>query len=205
MYKPIIMKKILLMAVAAMMATVNVNAQSDEPKQEVGVSIGVWSNSDIINTFETITTNIFGAQTGDEDFFGPISVEYFYHLKPWLGVGGIAAYGQMEQDLFLTGKKNGKDGVLKNYYMTLMPAVKLDWLRQKNFGMYSKLAIGATLRSEKIDYETAGHDDYSNTEMHVNWQVSLLGLEVGGRNLRGFLEVGTGEQGIFDIGLRYKF
>ncbi len=120
-------------------------------------------------------------------------------------VGGIAAYGQMEQDLFLTGKKNGKDGVLKNYYMTLMPAVKLDWLRQKNFGMYSKLAIGATLRSEKIDYETAGHDDYSNTEMHVNWQVSLLGLEVGGRNLRGFLEVGTGEQGIFDIGLRYKF
>jgi len=89
--------------------------------------------------------------------------------------------------------------------MTLMPAVKLDWLRQKNFGMYSKLAIGATLRSEKIDYETAGHDDYSNTEMHVNWQVSLLGLEVGGRNLRGFLEVGTGEQGIFDIGLRYKF
>ncbi len=32
--------------------------------------------------------------TLDNDrFAGPISVEYFYRLKPWLGLGGIFAFG----------------------------------------------------------------------------------------------------------------
>ena len=35
------MKKILLIAVVAMMATMNVNAQSDEPKNEVGIFYGI--------------------------------------------------------------------------------------------------------------------------------------------------------------------
>ena len=198
------MKKILLLAVAAMMATVNANAWEDNVKQEVAISYGVWSNSDIINAFETIGTNIF-ASTGDEHFMGPIGVEYFYHLNKWFSVGGIGCYGQMHQDLFLTGKKNGKDGEIKNYYLTLMPAMKFDWVRKSHFGVYSKLGIGGTLRNEKIDYDAASKDDYSDTEVHVNWQISLLGLEAGGNRLRGFLEIGTGEQGIFDIGLRYKF
>ena len=199
------MKKILLLAVAAMIATVNANAWEDNVKQEVAISYGVWSNSDIINAFETIGTNIVGASTGDEHFMGPIGVEYFYHLNKWFSVGGIGCYGQMHQDLFLTGKKNGKDGEIKNYYLTLMPAMKFDWVRKSHFGVYSKLGIGGTLRNEKIDYDAASKDDYNDTEVHVNWQISLLGLEAGGNRLRGFLEIGTGEQGIFDIGLRYKF
>lgn len=198
------MKKILLLAVAAMMATVNANAWEDNVKQEVAISYGVWSNSDIINAFETIGTNIF-ASTGDEHFMGPIGVEYFYHLNKWFSVGGIGCYGQMHQDLFLTDKKDGKDGEIKNYYLTLMPAMKFDWVRKSHFGVYSKLGIGATLRNEKVDYDASDKDDYNDTEVHVNWQVSLLGLEAGGNRLRGFLEIGTGEQGIFDIGLRYKF
>jgi hypothetical protein len=200
------MKKILLMAVAAMMATTSVNAQNGyDTKQEVAVSLGALSNSDIINAFETIGGAIVGVTTDNESFFGPVSVEYFYHLNPWLGVGGIIAYGQMSQDLFLTGKKNGKDGEIKNHYTTLMPAVKFDWLRKSHFGVYSKLAIGATLRNEKIDYDSANYDDHDDTSLHVNWQLSLLGLEAGSRQLRGFLELGTGEQGIALIGLRYKF
>lgn len=201
------MKKILLMTVAVFMTTtVSVHAQNGyDTKQEVAVTIGVWSNSDIINAFETIGTAMVGVSTGEEDFFGPVSVEYFYHLKSWLGVGGIAAYGQMQQDFYLTGKKNGKDGDIKNHYVTLMPAVKLDWLRKSHFGMYSKFAIGATLRSEKIDYITPGHNNYSDSEVHVNWQASLLGIEAGGQRLRGFVELGTGEQGILLAGLRYKF
>ena len=199
------MKKILLLAVAAMMATVNANAWDDNIKQEVGISYGVWSNSDIINAYETIGTNIVGASTGDEHFVGPIGLEYFYHLNSWFSVGGIGVYGQMHQDLFLTGKKNGKDGEIKNLYLTLIPAMKFDWVRKSHFGVYSKLGIGATLRNEKVDYDASDKDDYNDTEVHVNWQVSLLGLEAGGNRLRGFLEIGTGEQGIFDIGLRYKF
>ena len=201
------MKKALLMAVVAMMAATSACAQNgyNDTRHEVAVSLGAGSNSDIINTFEAVGAAMFGITLENESFIGPISAEYFYHVKPWLGVGGIFVYGQMTQDAYFTGKSNGKDGEYKNHYFTLMPAVKFDWLRKKYFGMYSKLAFGTTLRNEKADYESPEKEGYNETKFEVNWQISLLGLEAGSERLRGFLELGTGEQGIGLIGLRYKF
>ena len=197
------MKKILFLVVAAMMAATSVNAQDsfDEPKQEVAISLGGLSNSDIITVFENLGAGLIGVTVDNDSFLGPISAEYFYHVKPWLGVGGIVVYGQMSQDVYLMGKDKGKDGDLKNHYFTVMPAVKFDWLRKKNVGLYSKLAIGATLRNEQVDYFDADKKDYDESDWHVNWQASLIGVEVGSVHLRGFLELGTGEQGIGLIGL----
>lgn len=191
------MKKFFVMVAAAIMTAMSLNAQNgyDETKHEVAISYGVWSNSQIIDEFENVGGALVGARFEDEKYFGSISAEYFYHLKNWLGVGGILAYGQRKEDVYLLGKK---DGDIKNSYFTLMPAVKFDWLRKKNFGMYSKLAFGATLRTEKYDGDT-------DTEMHINWQASLVGIEAGSPTLRGFLELGTGEQGIALVGVRYKF
>ena len=198
------MKKLLVMVAVAMMTAMNVSAQNgyDETKHEVAVTYGIDSNSQIIDAFETIGGALVGAKFENEKFTGPISVEYFYHVKNWLGVGGILAYGQSKQDVYFLGVK---EGVNKNTYLTLMPAVKFDWLRKKYFGMYSKLAVGATLRNEKYDSTKDSNKDDNDSEVHVNWQASLLGMEAGGPTLRGFLELGTGEQGIFLIGLRYKF
>ena len=192
------------MAAVAMMTAMNVSAQNgyDETKHEVAITLGVWSNSQVIDVFENVGGALVGATFEDESFTGPISAEYFYHVKNWLGVGGILAYGQNKQDVYL-GRE--KDGVSKNTYVTLMPAVKFDWLRKKHFGMYSKLAFGATLRNEKYESVNPSTKDDSDSEVHVNWQASLLGMEAGGPTLRGFLELGTGEQGIFLIGVRYKF
>ena len=198
------MKKIILMAAVAMMTAMSAQAQSNvyDTKHEVAISYGIDSNSQIIDAFETIGGALVGAKFENDKFFGPISAEYFYHVKNWLGVGGILAYGQNKQDVFLLGDKDGES---KNTYLTLMPAVKFDWLRKKHFGMYSKLAVGATLRSEKYDSDKASSRDYSDSEVHVNWQVSLLGIEAGGPTLRAFIELGTGEQGIILAGLRFKF
>lgn len=198
------MKKILAMVAVAMMTAMSVQAQSNgyDTKHEVAISFGIYSNSQIIDVFENVGGALVGARFENESFTGPISAEYFYHVKNWLGVGGIFAYGQNEQDVYLLGDK---DGVSKNTYLTLMPAVKFDWLRKKNFGMYSKLAFGATLRNEKYDSDSATGRDDSDSEVHVNWQASLLGIEAGGPTFRGFLELGAGEQGIFQVGMRYKF
>ena len=198
------MKKLLVMVAVAMMTAMNVNAQNgyDETKHEVAISFGALSNSQIIDVFENIGGALVGAKFENESFTGPISAEYFYHVKNWLGVGGILAYGQNKQDVYLLGDK---DGVSKNTYLTLMPAVKFDWLRKKHFGMYSKLAVGATLRNEKYDSDDASYEDESDSEVHVNWQISLLGIEGGSPTIRGFLELGTGEQGIILAGVRYKF
>ena len=88
-----------------------------------------------------------------------------------------------------------------------MPAVKMDWLRRKHFGMYSKVALGATLRTESTDYDDEHKEDEMKSEsnVHINCQVSLLGIEAGTTRLRAFAELGFGEQGTGLVGLRYKF
>lgn len=192
------------MAAVAIMTAMSVNAQNgyDDTKHEVAISYGIDSNSQIIDVFEKIGGIMVGAKFDNEKFFGPISAEYFYHVKNWLGVGGIFAYGQNKQDVILGKDKIGES---KNSYYTLMPAVKFDWLRKKNFGLYSKLAVGATLRDEKYNSNDTSNNDYSDSEVHVNWQASLLGIEAGSPTLRGFFELGTGEQGIVLVGVRAKF
>ena len=90
------MKKIIMMVAVAMMAATNVKAQEgyDDTKHEVAVSCGAFSNSQWIDVLENMTTVIVGATYDDEKFFGPISAEYFYHAKSWLGVGGIFVFGR---------------------------------------------------------------------------------------------------------------
>ena len=131
---------------------------------------GVQAHTETLwKLLERYQVRLVGAKFENEKYFGALSAEYFYHVKNWLGVGAILAYGQCEQDVYLLGDK---DGTSKNSYVTLMPAVKFDWLRKKNFGMYSKLAVGATLRNEKFNSDSSSGKDTSDSEVHVNWQAS---------------------------------
>lgn len=196
------MKKILMMAAVALTAmSTQAQKYNYTTKHEVAVSYGGGSNSQIIDVFEEIGGALVGAKLENEKYIGPLSAEYFYHFKPWLGVGGIMAYGVNKQDAMSGSKKMGES---KNSYYTLMPAVKFDYLRKKHFGMYAKLAVGATLRKEKYDSNNDSHD-YDDSMVHVNWQLSLLGIEAGSPTIRAFTELGTGEQGIILAGVRYKF
>lgn len=191
------MKKLLFLIVAAMFTSFSVKAQEDydDTKHEIAISYGYLANSQWIDVFEDMATIMAGAKLDDEKLVGPLSVEYFYHAKNWLGVGGIFAYGKSTQDIYIGSSKSGE---LKHTYYTVMPAVKFDWLRKRYFGMYSKLAFGATVRTEDAEGE-------SDTSIHPNWQVSLLGLEAGSPTVRAFVELGTGEQGLALVGLRCKF
>ena len=202
------MKRIRLMIVMmVMMTAVSAQAQkfSYNGKHEVAVSYGWVSNSNILDVFEDAITGMGGATYDNESFTGPIAIEYFYRTSPVVAVGGIFAYGNLKEDLYFDKDHKIKDGVTKNNYLTVMPSVKFDWLRSKNFGMYSKLAAGVTLRNEKIDYVNGKEDNYNETAWHFNWQASLIGAEVGGENIRAFAEIGIGEQGVLLVGVRTRF
>lgn len=196
-------KSVLLSAFVALMTVIGVQSAmaQDEFKHEVAVSYGVLSNSQILDVYEeAITAPIHGSTTlKDDKFFGPISAEYFYHLEPWIGVGGILVYGQKKGDLY-SDADNKKVGEDKNTYLTVMPAAKFDWLRRANFGLYSKVAVGVTLRHDVTD-----DIDYDESAVHMNWQLTAIGVEVGSKQIRAFAELGTGEQGVLLGGIRYKF
>lgn len=197
------MKKIVLMVVAAMMATMNVNAQNEDLKHEISVSYGSLSNSDWISIFEDIMTVPFSGSVKreNETFYGPIGVEYMYRLDKTISVGGMALYGHRGYDLY-EETSNGKTarGKMTDNYFTVMPAIKFTWLNKSHFGLYSKAALGATLRSEKND-----DIHYSESAVHINWHATLIGVEFGGTQFRGFCDFGFGEQGVLSAGLRYKF
>ena len=192
------MKKIILIAVAAMMATMNVNAQ-DELKNEIGVFYGVESASNILSIYSTI----FSAAAGDQSsWWGPIGVEYYYHLSPVVAVGGVGVYAGCKA---IDEKTNQTD--LSETYITLMPSMKFNWLRKKYFGMYSALSAGVLFASISGNEAAKRADSEAKDETITSFmfQATALGIEFGGRNIRGFVEAGLGEKGTLCGGLRYKF
>jgi hypothetical protein len=196
-------KSVIFSAFVALMTIVGIQTAmaQDEFKHEVAISYGALSNSQILDVFEEAITAPFkgGTTLKDDKFFGPISAEYFYHLQPWIGIGGILVYGQKKGDLY-SDSDNKKIGEDKNTYLTVMPAAKFDWFRRANVGLYSKVGVGVTLR-----HDVSEDIDYDESNMHVNWQLTAIGVEVGSKQIRAFAELGTGEQGIFLGGIRCKF
>ena len=202
------MKKLVLMAVAAMMATISVNAQSDEQylKHEISVGYGAISNADVSALGEALGSIIVSAGQftyNDGSITGPISLEYYYHINPVIGVGGVAVYAKEKKDMFLS---NDRVGDCKNTYISVMPSIKFNWLRTKYFGMYSKAAAGLCFVSQKRNWQYSSETKSdSDTKTMFTYQLTGIGLEAGPQNVKAFAELGIGEQGILLAGLRVKF
>lgn len=216
------------LAAAAIVTTASAQSSSYyDTRHEVGITIGSGATTEIFSGLADfteiiastlVTTTATGGfftgnvSYGDESYIPNLSAEYYYHVSKLVGLGGFVAFNGMDRDMYANFTNNAtgatskeKIGKASRRNLSIVPTAKFDWLRKKNFGMYSKLAFGTTMRNEKADYESPEKEGYSETTFEVNWQISLLGLEAGSERLRGFLELGTGEQGIGLIGLRYKF
>ena len=200
------MKKMILMVVAAMMATMNVNAQNSKLKNEIGVSYGLGLSligDGLGNAIgRGLVDNATGRQWANDKQFGSLSLEYFHHINPMFAVGGIASYSQYGEDVVLKSNQV-KEGERTRNYFTVMPAIKCNWINKDHFALYSKLGVGATILSETAKDDKKGTSE-SDSSLFFAFQVSAIGVEFGSK-LRGFVEAGVGEQGIILAGIRYKF
>lgn len=199
-------KLFLLVAILSLLSIRNAEARNydNDVKNEISVAYGAGGTSATLNIFDCIIDGLAGAKYDHAKFVGPISAEYFYHIKPLFGVGLIGAYTYEKKDVLqnkvVTGKQTAK-------FFTVMPAVKLNWLRRGHWGLYSKAGIGYS----RANYTTSGVDDSGKalTEKRgknfVNFQLSLLGAEAGFTNVRAFAELGFGEQGVILGGIRMRF
>ena len=211
---------------------ISMNAQTASyynTKHEVAFSVGAGTNSQLINDIADFSTafseiivsslltggQIVGSTSYENESYLPaFSAEYFYHVNKVIGIGGIVAFTGQKSDMYGTIQysssnktEKGKIGEAKRTCFSILPAVKFDWLRKKNVGLYSKVAIGASFMNEKQTLEAdgkSGEVDKDN-EVIVNFQASLIGCEVGSEKVRGFAELGWGEQGFASAGLRFKF
>ena len=190
------MKKYLLTMCAALLS---MGAQAQEQKHEIGVFYGVGSASDV---FSVITSSISAAAGEQSSFWGPIGVEYYYNISPVIGLGAVAAYASCKAE----DEKTRKDDLTETF-ITVMPSVKFNWLRKKNFGMYSALSAGVMFLSVSCNANAEASDPNAKDESLATFmfQATALGAEFGGEQFRGFVEAGVGEKGLLCAGLRYKF
>lgn len=211
------MRKYLFVAVAAMMATVSISVSGQniyaDSKHEVGISSGFPSTSHIADLVRVI--NDVGRDDGvmyDASNLHSFTLEYFYRVKEWLGVGGMLIYGtgnpvatEIADGTPISEIKNGaKIAEMKNHYVSLMPTVKFDWIRRQYFGMYSKVGLGFTSRHEQTLYSHYTRSNEQASFLHLNGHLTLVGMDFGSPHFRGFFDLGFGEQGIILLGLRYK-
>ena len=195
------MKKILMTMVAAMLLCGTMNAQDN--KHEFGVSYGTGTTTQFIEGWGKIggiIVTLGNATTDNTKYLGPIAGEYFYRISPVVGVGAIGVYTKMTEDAIFRGNKVGETSIS---YVTVMPAVKFNWLRKEYWGMYSKVGAGMTFE-KKTEKEIETGETKSKTDTFFNMQVTALGVEVG-KQFCGFAELGFGEQGTVLAGIRYKF
>ncbi len=199
------MKKSIFMAVVAFIVSVNVNAQSDEPLNEISVSYGAGVSligDGIGNGIGNGLLDALGGRkwTNDKQF-GTLGLEYFRHLNnPNVAVGGIITYSQYGEDVEHDGVKEGER---TRRYFSVMPSFKYYYVNTKNFGLYSKAAAGVMLLSSESKEMTG--QSKNDSKLYFMYQASFLGIEAGSQNVRAFVEGGVGEQGILLAGLRFKF
>ena len=178
----------------------------EETRHEIGISYGTVPNSVWIDVLTDVIPAMFGEKQDNKGYVGPIGLEYYCHTSPLVGVGAVAVLATNNEDVFQNEKLDSHR--IRSYY-TLMPSVKFNWLRKAKWGMYSKVALGATLAHfSGQDYNESNKlagDKESSNEVLFNFQASLIGVEAGSQHVRGFVELGLGEQGIALAGLRYKF
>lgn len=99
---------------------------------------------------------------------------------------------------------NELQGKMKTNYYTFLPAVKFSWLRKKNWGLYSKAGLGVSVRYQKWNWYDVSHTNDSDTDFILNFQGTPIGVEYGNQYYWGVLELGMGEQGIVNAGIRIK-
>ena len=190
------MKKIILTMCVAMLS---MSAQAQEEKNEIGIYYGFGSASNVLS----FITYAYSAAAGDQSaFWGPVGVEYYYHVSPVVGIGAVASYAGCKVE----DEKTRKDDLTETF-LTVMPSVKFNWLRKKNFGMYSAISAGVMFGSISCNENAKANDPNAKDETLTSFifQATAVGAEFGGERFRGFVEAGVGEKGLLCAGLRYKF
>ena len=168
-----IKKNFALTLFVSVCSILNINAQESESKHEVSFGVGCWANSQILDLMTDLTGTTMTAgyvSYENEKFSIPLSVEYFYHINPLVGVGGIAVYSHGKRDM--TGIKDA-------LIMEINGETTWNW------------------------YD-ASHTNDSDTDFILNFQGTPIGVECGNQYYWGFLELGMGEQGIVNAGIRIK-
>lgn len=202
------MKKIVV-SILALLIILPAKAQNDSyPQHEWSISAGVLPSTDsrmFIDVLVAVLT--LGLVTPDDmTMYGSYSLEYTYHSSKRWAYGLVAGYSA-NKTIYKNGYKENstKDESLRHYYY-FMPTAKWTWSHKKHINFYSYAGLGLYYRNERItSLEKGNNDAKHNNGIMPALQITPIGMEFGGERLKFFTDIGFGNKGLLNAGMRYKF
>lgn len=221
----------MMVALMAMMFVVSNSAMAqNDTKSEISFSVGGYTPNQTTlaegigeglgKAMATmITFGLYDASktAKDEKTSPAYTVQYLYRVSPNLKIGGAVTYQHTSYTLSVKNKDTGAyDDVAKNRnnYFTVMPTVKASWFDKKNISLYSKVAAGVCIAFKDSKVKSGVSDEDAKTLLkevetkkgtRFGYQVSPIGCEFGSKNIRAFVELGYGFQGLGLAGLSIQF
>ena len=202
------MKKLLFLTIAALLVSAQYAGGyagpaprdgGNLPKNEVSVSYGWGSAYYLTGVLFRNVLYSFRLDVDEMKSTGTTAVDYRHYLNGRWAVGGTVCYEASTLPvarLILpgTGNEAAVDGTMYRN-ISIMPAVTLRWLQDSHVSIYSRLALGVMLL---IDPE-------GPTSAAPCTCLTPVGMDFGGRNVRGFLEMNVGTQGLLSAGVKFRF
>ena len=221
----------LMVALMAMMFAVSNSAMAqNDTKSEFSFSVGGYTpnQTTLAEGFgegfgkamaSMMTFGLYDASktAKDEKTSPAYTVQYLYRVSPNLKIGGAVTYQHTSYTLSVKNKDTGAyDDVAKNRnnYFTVMPTVKASWFDKKNISLYSKVAAGVCIAFKDSKVKSGVSDEDAKILLkevetkkgtRFGYQVSPIGCEFGSKNIRAFVELGYGFQGLGLAGLSIQF
>ena len=221
----------MMVALMAMMFVVSNSAMAqNDTKSEFSFSVGGYTpnQTTLAEGFgegfgkamaSMMTFGLYDASktAKDEKTSPAYTVQYLYRVSPNLKIGGAVTYQHTSYTLSVKNKDTGAyDDVAKNRnnYFTVMPTVKASWFDRKNISLYSKVAAGVCIAFKDSKVKSGVSDEDAKTLLkevetkkgtRFGYQVSPIGCEFGSKNIRAFVELGYGFQGLGLAGLSIQF
>jgi len=200
------MKKTIIIIACALLSCAAVNAQEAattsrkvnyQSKATLRPTHNEFNLSYGISTFTKIGAKSrvpveVGSQFGSAKSTGAIALEYqHYSNNGRFAFGGLLAYEHL--DCKINDLVTSASGTKKIDYICVMPSIKSIWVNQAHMSFYSHVAAGVL-----IDASKSGSGGFA-------FQVDPFGMDFGGDKFRGFVQLGFGNLGIVQAGIKTCF
>lgn len=213
------MKRKMLFAVAALVLLVGMQtlvAQNENksvlPRHYLQVNVG----DPLFNTLYSSPwrDEIFTSGYAGDAWFKPdvyqsaysllptFSFSYYYAIKPWLLLGGEIYYTG-EYNVVRDRITNQKLGISGKTGLSILPAIRFQYLNKRYVGLYSGVSFGVYMCMEQ-GFKLYDPDERNRVYTLPAFQITALGVRVGNK-VYGTAEIGLGNKGVFALGVGTRF
>jgi hypothetical protein len=190
---------LLLCVTVLLLFSATAHAQSNYPKQEIGVGIGLVPINQLgCDIDDNDVTEYPKYYTTDKKNTPSAFIQYMYHLKKWIAIGSYLGYNHSSQDKKYTQTHEIFSKYHDNRFF-ILPTVRFTFYHSAIVRLYGEVSTGIAIYNKK-DFDEKKYKIGCDQAIQMNF----FGISVG-KNLYGFTTVGIGELGLLNGGIGYRF